>query len=109
MRKEQRLTQTSEYNAVYNQGKSWANKLFVIKACPNDRDNSRFGFSVSKRVGNAVMRNRVKRMLRECVRLSTWKAGWDVVFIARPGSATAGFDDIRQAVDDLARRSGTGG
>jgi ribonuclease P protein component len=105
MRREQRLTRSREYATVYDQGKSWANKLLVMRAIPNGRDQSRFGFSVSKRVGNAVVRNRVKRMLREVVQLSTWKSGWDVVFIARTGIALADFHQVRQSVDDLAHRS----
>ncbi len=109
MRKEQRLTHSSEYAIVHNQGKSWANKLLVMRAFPNGREHSRFGFSVSKRVGNAVMRNRVKRMLRESVQLSSWKPGWDVVFIARTPTAMADFSEIRQAVNDLAQRSNTKG
>jgi len=105
MRREERLTRSRDFARVYEQGKSCANKLLVMRTSASGRELSRVGFSVSKRVGNAVVRNRVKRMLREAVRLSDWKTGWDVVFIARAGTAVADFHEIGQAVDDLAQRS----
>ncbi len=109
MRREQRLTQNSQYVTVYSQGKSWVNRLLVMRALPNGLEWSRFGFSVSKRVGNAVVRNKVKRMLRESVRLSSWEPAWDVVFIARTGASTADYREIKRAVDDLAQRARVGG
>ena len=105
MRREERLTRNGDFARVYDQGKSWANKLLVMRAFPTGREQSRVGFSVSKRVGNAVVRNRVKRVLREAVRLSDWKTGWDVVFIAHTGTAMCDSDEIGQAVEELAQRS----
>jgi len=105
MKREERLTRSGDFARVYDQGKSWANNLLVMRAIPSGREQSRVGFSVSKRVGNAVVRNRVKRMLREAVRLTTWKTGWDVVLIARSGTAMSDYHQVRQAVDDLVQRS----
>jgi ribonuclease P protein component len=105
MRREERLTRSSDFARVYDEGKSWANRLLVMRAVPSGREEHRVGFSVSKRVGNAVVRNRVKRILRESVGSRMWKAGWDVVFIARAGTAVSDFHEIEQAVDDLVERS----
>ena len=65
----------------------------------------RFGLTVSKKVGNAVTRNRVKRWLREAIRFTRGGlTGFDVVFIARPSAATAGASLLRDEVADALRR-----
>jgi len=76
-----------------------------MKAFPNELERSRFGFSVSKRVGKAVVRNRVKRLLRECVQQTPCKPGWDVVFIARSTASRADFHQLEEAVEELTWRA----
>ncbi len=67
----------------------------------------RVGISVSKKVGNAVIRNRVRRRLREVVRsrIAGWKGGLDAVLVARSASAEASFEDLTVAVAEVTRRA----
>ena len=105
VRGEQYLTKTEQYALVYNKGGSWASKLVVVKALPNGLTLSRYGFSVSRRVGKAVVRNRVKRLLREILRLTPLLPGWDIIFIARPLAASADYTNLEKSVKDLLRRA----
>jgi ribonuclease P protein component len=72
-----------------------------MRALPNGLAISRYGFSVSKRVGKAVTRNRVKRLLREILRALSVKLGWDIVFIARRAAATADYSTLKSSVEGL--------
>ena len=65
MRKERRLTRARDFAAVRNEGRAWSDRCLVVVVRPNDTDTCRVGFSVGKRLGNAVVRNRTKRRLRE--------------------------------------------
>jgi len=105
MRGEEYLTKSAQYALVYQQGSSWVSSLIVMKALPNGLGLSRYGFSVSKRVGKAVTRNRVKRLLREILRLASVEPGWDIIFIARSAAATTGYAELKKSVEDLLSRA----
>ncbi|MCH8224604.1 MAG: ribonuclease P protein component [Chloroflexi bacterium] len=104
MQRSLRLTSNKQFTRIRGQGDSAANRFLVIRYLPNGLDHSRFGFMVSRRIGNAVVRNRVKRRLREAVRLTPVKAGWDAVFIARRGTESAGYQELKQAAGNLLHR-----
>ena len=105
MQRRFRLTGNKRFSQIHQEGRSAANKSLVVRLLPNGLDYSRFGFMVSKRLGNAVTRNKVRRRLREVVRQTPIKPGWDVVFIARRGAERAKYQNLKQAAQDLLRRT----
>jgi len=90
---------------VYKSGKAWVDNFIVIKALPNELEFSRYGFSVAKEVGKAVVRNRVRRLLKEIARLTSVKPGWDIVFIARPAAATTDYHQLKKSMEKLLLRA----
>ena len=101
-----RLTRPADFAAARREGKSWHSALLVLRARPNGLAVSRFGFSVSKAVGGAVVRNRVKRRLREAARLIAVRQGWDLVLVARRDAGSADFHSLRRSMTSLLRRAG---
>lgn len=101
MKEPRSLTKRAQYTLVYRHGIVWVTSLLVIKAMPNGLNLSRYGFSVTKKVGKAVQRNRLKRLLREIMRLQSLKLGWDIVIIARPAVVNADYHQLEQEVTKL--------
>lgn len=102
-----RLTRSIDFKRVRNQGKSFAHPLVVLVKLPSLEAHPRIGISTSRSVGNAVQRNRAKRLLRESIRplLPRISPGWDLVFIARSRLVTTTFQDVQIAVDSLLQRA----
>ena len=105
MTKRWALTKRAQYLTVYKSGKAWVNNFVVMKALPNGCDFSRYGFSVTRNIGKAVVRNRIRRLLKEVSRAAPVKSGWDIVFIARPGAVVADYHELRRSVETLLLRA----
>jgi len=105
MRGEEYLTRSEQYTLVYEKGSSWVSDLMVMKALPNQLARSRYGFSIGRRLGGAVVRNRVKRRMREILHSLPLEGGWDIIFIARPKAAAASFASLEKTVRGLLSRA----
>ena len=105
MQRENRLTSGKRYAQIHRESKGRANRLLVIKSLPNDLNDTRFGILVGKRIGNAVVRNRTKRRIRESLRQASVKPGWDVVVIARRDAGKADYKQLKTATEDLLNQS----
>jgi ribonuclease P protein component len=106
MKGEQHLTKPQDFALVHGQGKWIGGGLIGIKSRQTGLPLARYGFIVSKRVGDAVVRNRVKRRLREIVRVLPLKPGADIVVSARPRTATAEFSELKETVSKLLAQAG---
>jgi len=106
VRGEQYLNRKIQYESVYDRGSSWAGREIVIRVSPNGLDVSRYGFAVGRRVGKAVVRNKVKRRLREILRQTPLQPGHDIVIIARASAAKADYSGLVKAVENLLFKAG---
>ena len=106
---DQRIRRSADFRQVLATGRRAGDRLLLIAATPNGRCVSRIGFSVSKRVGTAVVRNRVKRRLREVFnQIIASEPGngdhencLDIVVTARPAAAQASFEELRTSAERL--------
>jgi ribonuclease P protein component len=101
------LTKSSDIQRVRRLGKSYAHPLIVLIALSNDTGISRFAVIAGRSVGNAVQRNRAKRMIREAVRsfLPMIAPGWDVILLARKPITAASSQQLQESVGILLKRS----
>lgn len=99
------LKKYGDFQRVYKKGKSYANKYLIMYVMKQDTQKNRIGISVSKKVGNSVVRHRITRLIRESYRLNETKFvdGLDIVVIARLGAKGRNFFDMESALLHLAR------
>ncbi len=102
------LKNNFEFRRLYNKGKSAASQLLVVYCRKNGRPGNRLGITVSKKVGKAVHRNKLRRRLRETYRLSEGRFahGWDIVVVARIKSRYAPYSELSADFLALAARMG---
>ena len=100
----QGLKKDSDFRKVYKHGKSFANRNLVMYILDNKSDSTRVGISVSKKVGNAINRNKIRRRIKESYRLNidaNVKYGYDIVFIARVASCALWWKFISCSCYDI--------
>ena len=99
------LKKNYDFQQVYRKGKSFANKYLVMYVLENNMDKNRLGISVSKKVGNSVVRHRITRLIRESYRLheNIFNSGLDIVVVARKSAAFVGYEEIESALLHLAK------
>ena len=100
MNPETSLKQNSDFRRVYARGKSAVSPRVVVYCRKNRKDGNRMGFTVSKKLGNAVTRNRVRRRLREIARLNAehTKQGYDLILVARSRAVNAEYQKLEADV-----------
>ena len=107
MRPQQRLRRRQDFAIAYQHGRAYARGPLALRVRTNpDVDTPRFGFAVGKRLGGAVIRNRIKRRLREAARLSGAQGKADVVVIARTRASQATYDELEQVLLNLLGTAG---
>lgn len=102
------LKKNSEFQTVYRGGKSLANRYLVMYVLKNEFGKNRIGISVSKKVGNSVVRHRITRLIRESYRLNEEKfeTGYDFVVISRVTAKGKSYSEIESALLHLGRMHG---
>ncbi|HEU4572309.1 MAG TPA: ribonuclease P protein component [Candidatus Limnocylindrales bacterium] len=105
------LTRPVDFQALQRDGAMRSNQLMTVRVRRTDLDTTRFGLSTGRRLGGAVVRNRVRRRLREALRAMapSFQPGWDVLIIARPALADADYEALVRGVRRLLERAGVVG
>ena len=102
------ITSATDFAALQAAGRSRSHPLLALRYRPNEQPRTRFGISTGRRIGNAVVRNRVRRRLREVLRrlAATIPAGWDILLVCRPAAATASQAELAVALERLLATAG---
>ena len=107
LRKSEIFRGKHDFNAVHSKGRSFANHALVLLVVHDERYNGKVGFAAGKKLGGAVVRNRVKRLMREAYRLNKNFLHGDcaMILVGRKFMVTAKFPDAQKAFRDLCRRA----
>lgn len=99
------LKKNKDFLSVYKNGNSYANKHLVMYVLENNTKFNRIGISVSKKVGNSIVRHRLTRLVRECYRLNeeSFRFGLDIVIVIRVAAKNKSFDEIQGSLLHLGK------
>lgn len=107
MQKKEILRRNEDFSAVYKKGKSTGSRFIVLFYKKNDLNYNRIAFLASKKVGNSVIRNRARRLMKESYRhiFKEFSAGYDVIFIARKTIIDSKYADVKKSIEIAAKRA----
>lgn len=104
--RENRIRKKKDIERIFKRGRTFKEAFLILKTLKNDSNFSRFGFIVSQKVSKkANVRNKIKRRLREIIRLSPFGPGTDNLFIFLPGADKVDFLEIKQAAEKLLNKA----
>ena len=108
MQRQFRLRHSADFERVRAEGRTWQHRLVAMTVATNTLGYNRYGFITSRHLGGAVVRNRVRRVLREIIRLSAprLRSGCDITFVARNAIVDQPYSTVKSALEELFRRAG---
>ncbi len=108
MNRRYRLTRSEDFSQLKRDGETVSNRLFKVVMRPNGTPTSRFGIITGKSIGNAVTRNRCKRLMRASIQslCNSLEQGWDLIIIVRQAAVQADYQTTRNGLNDLLLRAG---
>lgn len=107
MKKENRLKKRKEFAYIFRKGESVSSKYLVLTFVKSKLKLFKVGFSCGKKVGIAVVRNKVKRRIKECAYFyrDNFKQGYNYIFVAKQNASTASFEELKQSVEYLLKKA----
>lgn len=94
------IKKNREFRRIYAEGLSTADKFLVLYRSPKREEAARIGISISRKVGGAVVRNRIKRRIKEILRKNIGRLGnYDIIFVVRVAANKADFEDLEKSVN----------
>lgn len=107
MQRQFRLRNRADFERLRAEGRVWRHPYLTMSVAPNTLGYNRYGFIVTRHLGGAVVRNRVRRLMREAVRLSIprLKPGFDMTFIARNEIVDQPYSNVQRALEDTFKRA----
>ena len=99
------IKKDKKFKYIYTNGRSFANKKLVMYYIKNNEEKLQIGISISKKVGKAVVRNRLRRLIKENIRLSeNIKNGYSIIFLARVGADDLNCDTMKSSMNHILRK-----
>ena len=107
MNKKYRLRNNDDFKKVYKKGKNYWNRNLILYIMENDLNHTRIGFSITKKIGNSVVRNRTRRRMKEICRqnLNNIKEGYDIIFIPKKNVVDITYEDLKSGMLHLLKKS----